>query len=144
MGSILKRSWNRKAFTLMEMLMALFIVSLIMISLQMLVQQFNQYEQMVKNNRSTEWHQLLKAIQTELDNGNFLKCDNHHLFYETPENQFEIFLRNHIIQIRPGYHPLMYEVQDWSIVEENNILSIQLLTDQNEYFEGSLVIWSEN
>ena len=131
---------NRRGFSFIEMLMALFVLALIMVSLQCLLQQYRRSEYLITTNRSTEWHQLLKSLELELKDSQEIISDEEVIRYIRNQKHFEICLNQERIYIRPGFHPLMFDVAEWTIFHDENLFFIQIITTEGQVFKGSIVL----
>ncbi|MBG9984818.1 prepilin-type N-terminal cleavage/methylation domain-containing protein [Aerococcaceae bacterium DSM 111022] len=132
----------KNGFTLMESLISLLIVSLVMHVLLISVTNYQTIYSQHHNSKNIEWLQFLVLLEKELSYYTDIYAENDQLKMTKIEDENTMFLRlsSNQIYITPGYQPLLFEVQDWSIQTSEDILFIDLVFTNNAYYSGQVEI----
>lgn len=132
----------KNGFTLMESLISLLIVSLVMHVLLISVTNYQTIYSHHHNSKNIEWLQFLVLLEKELSYYTDIYAENDQLKMTKIEDENTMFLRlsSNQIYITPGYQPLLFEVQDWSIQTSEDILFIDLVFTNNAYYSGQVEI----
>lgn len=106
---------KNRGFTLIECLVALFVLGLNMLMLTAILQQAPRINQQLVNRKEQEWQVFLIQLEHELRNCQFVAVDTYVLYLVSAENKPVTIDRiNHIVRKRDnnGYHPLLTEVTE--------------------------------
>ncbi|MBG9988533.1 ComGF family competence protein [Aerococcaceae bacterium DSM 111176] len=129
-------------FTLMESLISLLITSLVMHILIVSVTNYQTIYTHHHDSKDIEWLQFLILLEKELTNYSDIYAESNQLRMTKIDDQKPMMIRfsNNQIYITPGYQPLLFEVQDWTVLTTDNILFIDLQFTNNAYYSGQIPI----
>lgn len=129
-------------FTLMESLISLLITSLVMHILIVSVTNYQTIYTYHHDSKDIEWLQFLILLEKELTNYSDIYAESNQLRMTKIDDQKPMMIRfsNNQIYITPGYQPLLFEVQDWTVLTTDNILFIDLQFTNNAYYSGQIPI----
>lgn len=132
----------KKGFSLLEVLISLLIVSLVMHLLLTSVRHYQLIYSQHHHSRDIEWQQFLILLEQELGNYHHIHADRNQLRLTTRKDQQQMVIKcqNQQIYITPGYHPLLFDVQEWAIQSTEDVLFIELRFTNNEYYAGHVKI----
>ncbi|WP_028125075.1 competence type IV pilus minor pilin ComGF [Eremococcus coleocola] len=126
-----------KAFTLIESLFVLFIASLILYSLQSVLLVYRQEVNRVQADHYLDFHQFLVLLENELKRYDQVQVESKQIIVKS--NEAETFYlqayQNQLIK-RPGYHPLLLEVADFTFFEFSSGLYVWVEFDNGQKFTG--------
>ncbi|UUX34227.1 competence type IV pilus minor pilin ComGF [Fundicoccus culcitae] len=133
---------HKRAFSLMEMLLSLFIFSLIISGLYTSFGNYANLNHTIRNDQSTEWHLFLITLEKELEQFIVEDVQYNKIFMLDSTNMqaYQIILQNNKIYKTPGHQPYLYQVNDWNLSLDENLLLIRLQFKNNQIFEAHLVV----
>lgn len=133
------RSFKR-AFTLIEALVVLFVFSLIMHSLTLAILNYQRVDQYIREDYTPEWHQFLLLLEHELDRYDLVNVSSQQLTVTDSTQRFQIIHHNHKIYKTPGHHPYLFDVNRWQLSYQEPFLWITLEFNNQQQFSGQLLI----
>lgn len=133
---------HKEAFTLIEMLLSLFVFSLIISGLMACFNHYNQINEYIRFDQSTEWQLFTITLEKELEQFKFEKVQNNIIYLRDPTNNqaYQIIYQNNKIYKTPGHHPYLYQVKNWTLNLNDNIIDIRLQFQNLQVFESRLLI----
>lgn len=130
----------KKAFTLMETLVVLFVFSLIMHSLTLAILNYQRVDQFIRDDYTPEWHQFLLLLEHELDRYDLVNVTSQQITVTDSTQRFQIVHHNHKIYKTPGHHPYLFNVKSWQLNYQEPFLWITLEFNNQQQFSGQLLI----
>lgn len=129
-----------RAFTFMEVLLALLVFGLVMGTLQVITRHYQHMEALNARNLSTDWQVFLTLVEEELAPSEILGIHQRRIHYRRPDGEvFSLGLHRGRIVIQPGYRPLLFQVQTWQVVREGPILYMEVTLRNGETLYGEIV-----
>lgn len=138
-----KRSYHTQGFTLIEMLINLFVTSLILFSLLSCVKIYQTSYQVFESDYTIEWYQFLERLKLEISRYELVEVENKCIkIKEKPplDKQFNIIHRNGKIYKESGHHPYLYGVKDWDLIYHSPILFVTVTFDNGQQFYNQIII----
>jgi len=124
-----------KAFTLLECLIALFIISAGTIVIRDLTSFISQETHQVSNDQEKDWQLFCTLLRNELSGSTFDKVENNFLYVTKGEHwrmglvrTGDDFRKSHANG--QGYQPMLHGVKDTKITEEKGLVTIKVSFEQ--------------
>lgn len=131
---------NKRAFTLIEALLSLFVFAIIMHSLSMAVTHYYRIEEVFRTDKSLEFQLFTKIISLELENYQFISASPNTITLSDQTKQFTIIHSNKKIYKTPGHQPYLYDVQQWQLDWLEPILTVNVVFTNQQHYSAQLVI----
>ncbi len=128
---------SKSGFTLLEMLMALMITSLIIHGLHTCFMTYKNKQEVILSNRQIEWEQFLIMMDKELNQFTVDKVESQTIYlHDSRDRPFLITLKQGKILKTPGHHPYLYGVETWFIETYGDSLLVGLELNDGQRFYG--------
>lgn len=133
---------SKQGFTMIEILLALLVLSLIMQSVYNLVATANRSVHQVNHDETANFQQFLVLLDQELDRYYLEDIGNKRLFIQDPETKqaSEIIQNNFKIYKQPGHQPYLYNVLYWDLVYQAPFLEIVVTFKNQQSFKGQIYL----
>ncbi|MBG9980967.1 prepilin-type N-terminal cleavage/methylation domain-containing protein [Facklamia sp. DSM 111018] len=130
---------TQAAFTLIECLLALTILSLIMHGLMTSIQHYQKIDQEIRDDQYLEWQHFVLSIESELSQYKIESLSNQQIdISDSLERHYSIILKNQKIYKTPGHHPYLYHVKDWYVTANPPFIDITLEFTNGQIFSATL------
>lgn len=132
----------KKGFTLIEVLISLFILSLFMHSLMLIYDSYNRVETEIRTDHSADFLHFITLIELELNNYIIIEIEPEIIRIENKgtHKASRIIKQNNKIYIAPGHQPLLYDVYDWQLVQIFDKLSMTVTFNNGQVFSGVITL----
>lgn len=138
---LIKALSRKQAFTLLEMLVALFFFAMVTLSIQSVFANYQRIYQAYTDSRVSEWHQFLLLLEKELARYQFVSADGKEILVQDRQTHqsFHILLKNQKIYKASGHQPYFYGVADWQVTAMEGYLIIELATVEGQVYRGMVI-----
>lgn len=137
-------SMTRHGFTLLECLWALFITACVLYGIQMQWRfMITSYHQQFSD-RTTDFYQFSLLLEKELSQYAVQSIDSDAITMKDRETdkKYVIFYDKGRIYKSPGYHPYVFDVEDWELDFDDGVLWVTVTFNSGQTFQSSLILES--
>ncbi|WP_338488401.1 competence type IV pilus minor pilin ComGF [Ruoffia tabacinasalis] len=137
-----KTSTFKKGFTLLEVIISLFVLSLFMHSLMTIYNSYNTIETEIRTDRSADFLHFMTLLELELEKYTVTGVDSNIIRIESTETKrsSRIINQNYKIYIAPGHQPLLYDVYSWQVFQVANKVSVTVTFNNGQVFSGFISV----
>lgn len=137
-----KTSTFKKGFTLLEVIISLFVLSLFMHSLMTIYNSYNTIETEIRTDRSADFLHFMTLLELELEKYTVTGVDSNIIRIESTETKrsSRIINQNYKIYIAPGHQPLLYDVYSWQVFQVANKVTVTVTFDNGQVFSGFISV----
>ncbi|WP_283770625.1 competence type IV pilus minor pilin ComGF [Enterococcus lactis] len=132
------------AFTLIECLIGLMIVSSILLSFNLLIQQTIQVSDFLQRKDQKEWLIFLAQLEEELNSSHNVSVKNQQLYYTVEDKQYIIERYQTMIRKRRtsgGHQPMLTSITEFQLLEKEHTISFYVHLENGE---DGYAIWTKN
>lgn len=130
---------SQAAFTLIECLLALTILSLIMHGLMTSIQQYRKVDQQIRDDQYLEWQHFILCIESELSQYKIVSLSNQQInISDDLQRHYSIILKNQKIYKTPGHQPYLYHVKNWNLSSDPPFIDVTLEFTNGQIFSATL------
>ena len=134
---------NEPAFTLIECLISLVVLSSILLSMTLLINQANQVNQYLQRKDQKEWLIFLMQFEEETKNGENILVKDQRIYYDIANNTYCIEQYQNMIRKRSlsgGHQPMLIAVRTWVVKEDEATVAFLVSFENGEEYES---IWTK-
>ncbi len=134
---------SEPAFTLIECLFSLVVLSSILLSLTLLINQAHQVKQIVQKKDQKEWLIFLAQFEEETKDGENIVVRNHRFYYDIGDKTYCIEQYKNMIRKRGlsgGHQPMLTSIATWAVKEEEETVIFLVSFENGEEYEG---VWTK-
>lgn len=137
-----KTSTFKKGFTLLEVIISLFVLSLFMHSLMTIYNSYNTIETEIRTDRSADFLHFMTLLELELEKYTVTGVDSNLIRIESTETKrsSRIINQNNKIYIAPGHQPLLYDVYSWQVFQVASKVSVTVTFNNGQVFSGFISV----
>lgn len=137
-----KTSTFKKGFTLLEVIISLFVLSLFMHSLMTIYNSYNTIETEIRTDRSADFLHFITLLELELEKYTVTGVDSNIIRIESTETKrsSRIINQNYKIYIAPGHQPLLYDVYSWQVFQVANKVTVTVTFNNGQVFSGFISV----
>lgn len=137
-----KTSTFKKGFTLLEVIISLFVLSLFMHSLMTIYNSYNTIETEIRTDRSADFLHFMTLLELELEKYTVTGVDSNIIRIESTETKrsSRIINQNYKIYIAPGHQPLLYDVYSWQVFQVANKVTVTVTFNNGQVFSGFISV----
>lgn len=126
---------KNRAFTLLECLVAMLVLSLSLLMLTAVFLQVPKVNQLIAAKKEQEWQAFFIQFERELQGCTYVSASSRELLLKNSKNQtVKINLANRILkkQENNGYQPLLTEVESVNFEQKNTIVELSIMFTNGE------------
>lgn len=137
-----KTSTFKKGFTLLEVIISLFVLSLFMHSIMTIYNSYNTIETEIRTDRSADFLHFMTLLELELEKYTVTGVDSNIIRIESTETKrsSRIINQNYKIYIAPGHQPLLYDVYSWQVFQVANKVTVTVTFNNGQVFSGFISV----
>jgi competence protein ComGF len=134
----LRKNSNHAGFTLIECILALFILGIICLLFSALVKNTAVVSRILKSEKEKEWHVFVIQLENELLDCEYKEIQDNKIIYRNPKKDRDIWIeykRGKIVKVENGgYQPLLIGVQHVTFKKEGYFVVITaIFENEKEY-----------
>lgn len=137
-----------KAFTLIECLLALMIVSFLCILFSFLITNVSSTIRYMENTEEKEWQVFLIQLENELKSCTYEFTNENKIVLKNKKNKHTVLIVNKLSKIvkvdNGGFQPLLLNVKQAMFSDKENYVSIEVTFTNNRRYFGKWVIGKEH
>lgn len=132
----------KKGFTLLEVIVSLFVLSLLMHSLMLVYDSYDRIETEIRADYSADFLHFLTLLELELNNYHIKEVQPKqiHLVKQKTNANSRLIQQNGKIYFTPGHQPLAYNIKDWELFNIYNKLHVTVTYNNKQLFTGLINI----
>lgn len=128
---------SKIGFTLIECLWALVVLAFVLWGIQANWELLNITYRLHREDHTADFHQFALLLEKELTKYQVAEIQPHMMLVEDKQSyqKYTIECKNDKIYKSPGHHPYLYEVQEWQLSLEGELLWVSVLFNSGQAFE---------
>lgn len=134
---------NKAAFTLIECLISLAILSAVLLSISLLITQTTKVEQYLQRKDQKEWLIFLAQFEEEIKKGKNVVIKDNRIYYEIEKKTY-LFEQYHALirkrEVSGGHQPVLTQVKHWEVRDSTAAITFLIEFINGEKYEG---IWTK-
>ncbi|MHC5229912.1 competence type IV pilus minor pilin ComGF [Enterococcus sp. LJL99] len=137
-----------KAFTLIECLLSLMILSFLCLLFSALIKNVVVTTKYMENAEEKEWQVFLLQLENELKNCTYEFTTTNKIVFKNNKNKHSVWIENKLEKIvkvdNGGFQPLLINVKQATFCDMGNYVSIEVTFTNNRSYFGKWVIGKEH
>ncbi|WP_430602096.1 competence protein ComGF [Enterococcus sp. DIV0724b] len=139
---------NFLGFTLIECLLALFLLSIICMLFSASIKNASLVTSYLKSEQKKEWHIFVIQLENELKNCRYEKTQANKIILKNKKNSKTVWIEYKLGKIvkveNGGYQPLLMEVKRANFIEVDKAIAMKVLFENNLQVEAKWIITKEH
>lgn len=139
---------NFSGFTLIECLLALFLLSIICLLFSAFIKNATVVTKQLKSEQEKEWHIFVIQLENELKNCRYEKTQANKIILKNKKNKKPVWIEyklGKIIKVENGgYQPLLVEVKQAHFIEKGKGIKIKVTFENNLNVTANWIITKEH
>lgn len=135
-------------FTLLECLLALFLLSIICLLFSASVKNVAIVTNHIKSDRQKEWHIFVIQLENELKNCRYENTQANKMILRNKKNNKPVWIEHKLGKIvkieNGGYHPLLIGIRQANFIEEEKAIVIKVTFENNLSVTAKWIITQEH
>lgn len=150
----MKNIYSEEAFTLLEVMVALSITSLVLILLSVGVTHFKYTKDNIEVDRQLDWHLFINQMEYYMNNSEFILVTPNRLVVKevdprtssTMTAEYIKVNRNFIRRVNNGTQPMLMDVKNVSFYKSSSIIKIASEFNNGEHYQARIRVnsWDED
>ncbi|GGC87054.1 competence type IV pilus minor pilin ComGF [Enterococcus wangshanyuanii] len=136
----LNKNKNYAGFTLIECLLALFLLSIICLLFSAVIKNAKVVSEVLKSEKEKEWHIFVIQLENELAGCQFKEIQGNKMIYENPKKERNILIEyklGKIIKVdNGGYQPLLIDVREVDFKKEDDFVVIRAVFKNEQQYSA--------
>lgn len=135
--------WNRRAFTLLETVVALFIVGLTSLLILASVQTVKVYRAHELNSQKLAWYQFCTQLENQLTQEYIEQVEDSRLMTRQNKTLFYYEMYHNMLRRtsdQGGHEPLLLHVSSWQLVQYDHYILMHVQLENGEEYAHTLYI----
>ncbi|MBO0470965.1 prepilin-type N-terminal cleavage/methylation domain-containing protein [Enterococcus sp. DIV0242_7C1] len=136
----LNRNKEYAGFTLIECLLALFLLSIICLLFSAAIKHAKVVSEILKSEKEKEWHIFVIQLENELAGCAFKVIQGNKMIYENPKKERGIWIEYKLGKIvkvdNGGYQPLLIDVHEADFKEEDDFVVIRAVFKNGQQYSA--------